>query len=115
MFVLFSLNYISEIPHSIAAAIAQGNLNPRTMEAFDFFSNSIRTNPISAIRFHQLQKQEKQSLSSKEGCFAVITSCKSTKEGNTGKFFQHHMSAKYTSDVDILQIGHAENLPFKII
>ncbi|KAL3529202.1 hypothetical protein ACH5RR_008524 [Cinchona calisaya] len=72
-----------EMPPSIATAIAQGNLNPYTMKAFNYFPNSSHTHPTNVIRIDRFQKQEKQPLSSEEGCFSVITSCKSRKEENT--------------------------------
>ncbi|CDO98379.1 unnamed protein product [Coffea canephora] len=79
-----------EMPQSIATAIAEGNLNPCTMEAFSYFPSSSQANSTNLVRCDRLKKQEKRSLSSEDGCFAAVTSCKSRKDEKRGKFSASH-------------------------
>ncbi|XP_058194140.1 exonuclease 1 [Rhododendron vialii] len=78
------------IPPSIAAAIAKGNLDPTTMEAFDHFPSSRpHMNPSSKIHaFGTLLRQEATAVSKSESCFSIISSHKTGKEKSKGKFFK---------------------------
>lgn len=69
-----------EMTSSVATAIAEGHLNPCTMEAFDNLPNSKnRASPTNVIRINQRQKREGALLPSKDGCFTTISSRKCRK------------------------------------
>ncbi|CAH9104845.1 unnamed protein product [Cuscuta europaea] len=74
-----------EIPHSIATSIAQGKLNPCTMEAFDHLSSAENnSNPKNATKAcsHQHSSQREANSGFGKECFVSITSRKLTKEAN---------------------------------
>ncbi|GMP32969.1 hypothetical protein CsSME_00006494 [Camellia sinensis var. sinensis] len=67
-----------EMPPSIAAAIAEGNLDPSTMEAFDHFpSSATHLNPTTK---NQFPRHEATAISTEECCFSVVSSHKVRKE-----------------------------------
>lgn len=71
---------------SVATAIAQGHLNPCTMEAFDHLpSSKYLTNPTNTIRTNPKQRRDEAALlPSKDGCFTTISSriCRKGDSGN---------------------------------
>ncbi|KAL7192436.1 hypothetical protein ACSBR2_024300 [Camellia fascicularis] len=71
-----------EMPPSIAAAIAEGNLDPNTMEAFDHFpSSTTHLNPTTKNQtFDQFPRHEATAISTEECCFSVVSSHKVRKE-----------------------------------
>ncbi|CAH9061200.1 unnamed protein product, partial [Cuscuta epithymum] len=73
-----------EIPHSIATSIAQGKLNPCTMEAFDHLSSAERNlNPKNATKAcFQHSSQREANTGSRKESFISISSRKLTKEAN---------------------------------
>ncbi|KAI5660255.1 hypothetical protein M9H77_29048 [Catharanthus roseus] len=75
------LNFLGpEMAPTVATAIAQGRLNPCTMEAFDHLPSSRNHIDLTNItRVVQSQKREAASLSSGDGCFSVVSSHKSRK------------------------------------
>ncbi|KAE9453923.1 hypothetical protein C3L33_14171, partial [Rhododendron williamsianum] len=85
-----------EIPPSIAAAIAKGNLDPTTMEAFDHFPSSRpHMNPSSKIQtFGTLSRQEATAVSKSESCFSIISSHKTGKEKSKGKLLYFAVTGK---------------------
>ncbi|KAF7123064.1 hypothetical protein RHSIM_Rhsim12G0139800 [Rhododendron simsii] len=96
IFSSFSLNKIRDIPPSIAAAIAKGNLDPTTMEAFDHFPSSRpHMNPSSKIQtFGTLSRQEATAVSKAESCFSIISSHKTGKEKSKGKLLNFAVMGK---------------------
>ncbi|XP_022137457.1 exonuclease 1 [Momordica charantia] len=65
-----------DMPPSIAASIAEGRLNPITMEAFDYFpSNECRQDPMRIKNTVRLPRPEAAEVSAKESCFMVFA-CK---------------------------------------
>ncbi|PSR84696.1 Exonuclease [Actinidia chinensis var. chinensis] len=71
-----------EMPPSMAAAIAKGDLDPSTMEAFDHCPSSTTYLKFS-MKFQtcdQLPRQEATAISTEETCFSIISSHKARKE-----------------------------------
>lgn len=74
------------MPPSIAASIAEGRLNPITMEAFDYFpSNECRQDPMRIKNTVRLPRPEAAEVSAKESCFMVFA-CKDNERLIPGKF-----------------------------
>lgn len=78
------MNYTREIPPSVAAAIAEGHLDPVNMEAFNCSPNSEYHHGHAAIQTSKKLQKPKNTL---ETGFMVISSQK-TMEKITGKFFK---------------------------
>lgn len=75
----------SEVPPSIATAIAEGNLDPISMEAFDRFpSSKCHPGPVKIQTSGQVPRVEAPVVSARESCF-VVFSQKSRENDNTGK------------------------------
>ena len=84
-----STNGIREIPPSVAAAIAEGNLDPATMEAFDPMPTSGKhLKPTEFQTSGMLQLLETADISRQESCFMVFSSHKTREKNKTGKFFK---------------------------
>ncbi|XP_020533793.1 exonuclease 1 isoform X1 [Jatropha curcas] len=74
-----------ELPPSVATAIAEGNLNPSNMEAFDYFpSSECQPDPIVIQNPCMLQKDESTVVSRRKGCFISISSRKAREKDTTG-------------------------------
>ncbi|XP_070027514.1 exonuclease 1 isoform X2 [Nicotiana sylvestris] len=80
-------NYLSltvnrEILPSLATAIAQGSIDPCTMEAFDFFPNMV--NHVSTANIKKIcgpfSRQQASAQASKDCSFLAISSSKTRKE-----------------------------------
>lgn len=82
----FSLTVIREILPSLATAIAQGNIDPCTMEAFNVFPSTV--NHVSTANIKKIcgpfSGQEAFTQASKDSSVFAISSSKSRKE-TTGK------------------------------
>ncbi|XP_059644515.1 exonuclease 1 [Cornus florida] len=76
-----------EIPHSIAAAIAEGNLDPSTMEAFDYFpSSGIHLKPTAVVQScDQVLRIEPIAVSTQKNSFTVISTQKARGEKIKGR------------------------------
>ncbi|KAJ0962745.1 hypothetical protein J5N97_027867 [Dioscorea zingiberensis] len=62
-----------ELPPSMAAAIAEGHLNPLTMEAFDFFSKAeSQSDTISIQAFDFLDHNESRMTSAVDNCITIF-------------------------------------------
>ncbi|KAL3818629.1 hypothetical protein ACJIZ3_004534 [Penstemon smallii] len=71
-----------DLSPSLAIAIAEGNLDPSTMEAFDHFpqpkyQNHLSSFPDSTALFF---KQDKTTESTKEGCFTIVSRHRTAKK-----------------------------------
>lgn len=71
----------------MAVAIAEGHLNPCTMEAFDHspqpgYKHNFRFPDSSS----QLSTREEAAKSMHEGCFTIVSSHKSIKKRIRGQF-----------------------------
>jgi exonuclease-1 len=63
------------MPPSIATAIAEGNLDPISMEAFDHFPSSrCHPDPVVVQTSDQLPSPQAVAVSTQESCFAVFSS-----------------------------------------
>lgn len=73
-----------EVSPAFATAIARGDIDPCTMEAFNQNpSNGIGTNATQVITTNDWQITEATSLPSKEGCFSVVSSKSKTQGAST--------------------------------
>ena len=78
---------LSEIPPSIATAIAEGNLDPISMEAFAcFLGSKCHPGPIRIQTSGHLPRVEPPVVSARESCF-VVFSQKARETCNTGKLY----------------------------
>ncbi|CAI9113503.1 OLC1v1014115C1 [Oldenlandia corymbosa var. corymbosa] len=59
-----------EMPPSMVTGIAHGDLHPGTLEAFNESPDSGHVNLTNKFRADRLERKEKPTLSSQEGCFA---------------------------------------------
>ena len=83
------------MPPSVATAIAQGNLDPISMEAFNHFpSSGCQPDPVVIQTSCQLPRPKAQFprpkaavLSTQKSCFTVFSSHKTTEHEIAGKFF----------------------------
>ncbi|KAI4350997.1 hypothetical protein L6164_005391 [Bauhinia variegata] len=74
-----------EIPPSLVTAIAEGNINPSTKEAFDKLQGSaLPSDPTAFQSTGQLQKAQVPPPLTQESCFLVFSS-NNTRESNTVK------------------------------
>lgn len=81
------MNGIREMPPSVATAIAEGNLDPISMEAFDHFKSSgCHPDPIVIQTSCQLSRSEAAVVSTQESCFTVFSSHKTREHVIAGKF-----------------------------
>ncbi|PON62149.1 XPG/Rad2 endonuclease [Parasponia andersonii] len=88
-----------EVPPSIATAIAEGNLDPVSMEAFDHFpSSKCRPAPIRIHASGQLPRVEVPVVSARESCFVAYSQKAREKKQNTVA-----NETKYTNKVEALQ------------
>ncbi|WKA08033.1 hypothetical protein VitviT2T_025795 [Vitis vinifera] len=70
-----------EIPPSIATAIAEGNLDPVTMEAFDHFSShESQPEPTVTQTSNEIVKPEATAQSTEESCFTIFSSHETREE-----------------------------------
>lgn len=77
----------SEIPPSVAIAIAEGNVDPISMEAFDRYSSSRRLQdpPVKIQTSGRLPRVEALEESARESCFAAFSNQKGRETDVTGK------------------------------
>jgi len=71
-------NYVEnrDMPPSIAASIAEGRLNPITMEAFDYLPSEERRQDLVQIKNNErLPRFEAAEASANDSCFMVFV-CK---------------------------------------
>ncbi|TYJ99023.1 exonuclease 1 [Cucumis melo var. makuwa] len=61
-----------DMPPSIAVSIAEGRLNPVTMEAFSYFSSEECSQDLIIKNNETLPRTEKAEVSGKESCFMVV-------------------------------------------
>lgn len=77
------------MPTSIASAIAEGNLDPISMEAFDHFPSSGRHSDSLVIQSSgQLESLEAAAVSTQESCITISSSHKTSKTDVSGKLFE---------------------------
>ena len=80
------MNYIREIPPSVATAIAEGRLDPVSMEAFNCFpSSGYHQDPVAIQTSNRPLKPEITIVSREETGF-IVFSCKTAEKEITGKF-----------------------------
>ncbi|KAL6178211.1 hypothetical protein ACLB2K_049730 [Fragaria x ananassa] len=82
-----------EIPSSIAIAIAEGKLDPISMEAFDHFpssSSSHRSGPIESQITHHFQRCETNIVSPQVSSFVAFSSHKTRKQDSTMPTEKHN-------------------------
>lgn len=60
------------MPPSIAVSIAEGRLNPVTMEAFNYFSSEECNQDLIIKNNEILSRTEKAEVSEEESCFMVV-------------------------------------------
>ncbi|KAK3225205.1 hypothetical protein Dsin_005067 [Dipteronia sinensis] len=78
-----------EIPPSVATSIAEGRLDPVSMEAFNCFpSSGYHHDPVAIQASSRLQKPEITIVSGEEAGFIVFSSHKIAEKEITGKFFK---------------------------
>lgn len=86
VFSLMIMDATREIPPSIATAIAEGNLDPVTMEAFDHFSShESQAEPTVTQTSNEIVKPEATAQSTEESCFTIFSSHETREERVTGK------------------------------
>ncbi|CAL2262379.1 unnamed protein product [Prunus armeniaca] len=74
-----------EMPPSVATAIAEGNLDPINMKAFDHFPASRHhQEPIKSQNIGQIQRPETALVSAEDSCFVSFPSHKSRGKDSTG-------------------------------
>lgn len=79
------------MPPSIAASIAEGRLNPITMEAFDYFPSNKRRQDLVKIKdIGRLPRPEAAEVSAKESCFMVFV----------GKDRERHIPGKFSGTLE---------------
>ncbi|KAH7528610.1 hypothetical protein FEM48_Zijuj05G0090200 [Ziziphus jujuba var. spinosa] len=79
-------NKIREIPPSVAIAIAEGNMDPISMEAFDCSPTPrCHTDPVRIQASGRLPRVEAASVPARDGCFVAFSSQKPRGNSNTGK------------------------------
>lgn len=84
----YSLSFTRDrdLSPSIAVAIAEGNLDPCTMEAFNHFPQSGYKHSLSFTdSASQLSTQEEATGSMQEGCFTVVSCHKTVKKRIRGQ------------------------------
>ncbi|MED6194867.1 hypothetical protein PIB30_032523 [Stylosanthes scabra] len=89
-----------EIPSTIVTAIAEGDLNPLTKEAFDKSeSPALSLNRVAVKRIGQTKKVEVPKQVTKENCFSVFVS-QNTIENNTDKSskLENHLYSAVTKE-----------------
>ncbi|XP_024924455.3 exonuclease 1 [Ziziphus jujuba] len=75
-----------EIPPSVAIAIAEGNMDPISMEAFDCSPTPrCHTDPVRIQISGRLPRVEAASVPARDGCFVAFSSQKPRGNSNTGK------------------------------
>lgn len=77
------MNATREIPPSIATAIAEGKLDPITMEAFNHFSSQEEP---KLTHSNGTVMSETSVESTEESCFTIFSSHETRVETVTGKF-----------------------------
>ncbi|XP_034216747.1 exonuclease 1 [Prunus dulcis] len=74
-----------EMPPSVATAIAEGNLDPINMKAFDHFPASRHhQEPIKSQNIGQIQRPETAVVAAEDSCFVSFSSHKSRRKDSTG-------------------------------
>lgn len=73
-------NVFSEIPPSVATAIAAGKLDPTNMKAFD------HTATPTTVDLSQHWQKKATSLSTQKNCFRVFSSSESRTSDNACEF-----------------------------
>ncbi|XP_020419893.1 exonuclease 1 isoform X2 [Prunus persica] len=74
-----------EMPPSVATAIAEGNLDPINMKAFDHFPASRHhQEPIKSQNIGQIQRPETAVVAAEDSCFVSFPSHKSRRKDSTG-------------------------------
>ncbi|XP_062117972.1 exonuclease 1 [Humulus lupulus] len=92
-----------EVPPSIATAIAEGKLDPISMEAFDRFpSSKCHSGPVRIQTSGQLPRIEAPMVSARESCF-VTFSKKARQDDDTEKQNTVSNERKCTNKVEALQ------------
>ncbi|GMN46284.1 hypothetical protein TIFTF001_015476 [Ficus carica] len=92
-----------EIPPSVAIAIAEGNVDPISMEAFDHAPSArCRQDPIRIQTSGRPPRVEAPVVSARESCFVAFSNQKARETDSTGKLFNK------------LQTNSCRTLNFKI-
>ncbi|KAK6921229.1 XPG-I domain [Dillenia turbinata] len=93
-----------ELPPSVATAIAKGELDPITMEAFNFYAGSTILDHIQGSYEHPIPKAIDLVLSPKESCFTLFPSCKTRDERITAmKQSLNVTETKYVNEAEALK------------
>ncbi|KAG6672967.1 hypothetical protein I3843_16G087300 [Carya illinoinensis] len=93
-----------EMPTSIASAIAEGNLDPISMEAFDHFPSSGRHSDSLVIQSSgQLESLEAAAVSTQESCITISSSHKTSKTDVSEKQMSVSNSSKYLKEAAALE------------
>ncbi|OMO83933.1 XPG/Rad2 endonuclease [Corchorus olitorius] len=96
---------IGEIPPSVAVAIAEGNLDPINMEAFNCMPTSRKhLQPTAFETSARLQSLQTADISSPESCFMVFSSHK-TREKSTMKQGTVSTERKYFPDAGLEKLA----------
>ena len=86
MLNLMIMNATREIPPSMAIAIAEGKLDPITMEAFDHFPSHESHLELTVTQASkEIGKPEVTAESADESCFTIFSSHETREESVTGK------------------------------
>ncbi|KAL5545032.1 hypothetical protein UlMin_008816 [Ulmus minor] len=95
-----------EIPPSMATAIAEGKVDPISLEAFDSSPSSryhTHPEPIRIQTSGRLPRVEAAKVSAKEGCFLAFSSPKIIEKDYTEEETPVSSEAKYLNKVEVLQ------------
>ncbi|XP_065634834.1 exonuclease 1 [Quercus suber] len=93
-----------EMPPSVATAIAEGNLDPISMEAFDHFvSSGCHPDPIVIQTSCQLSRPEAAVVSTQESCFTVFSSHKTREHDIAEKQMSVSNEGKYLKEAAALE------------
>lgn len=88
--VVFSFTRVRDLSPSIAIAIAEGNLDPCTMDAFDhFLQPGHQHHPgfqLSDNRHLKEEEDEETTESTQEGCFTILPCHKTIRKRIRGLF-----------------------------
>lgn len=77
---------LREVPPSIASAIAEGHIDPITMEAFDYFpATKFHADTIKTNASDHLPQPKVQMVLKQQSCFTIFAAQKSEHEKITGK------------------------------
>lgn len=78
--------YFSEVPPSIASAIAEGRIDPITMEAFDYFpATKFHFDTVKTDASDHTPRPKVQMVLKQQSCFTIFAAQKTEHEKITGK------------------------------